>query len=68
MDEDTLYLIVNKGGTMMMPVEGSMIFEVPFNPNPKRPVLAHHNYGEERMDWVKANWDKGTPVREESDE
>mgnify|MGYP003657366507 CR=1 FL=1 len=68
MNKDTVHLIINKGQTIMIPLEGSMIFEVPVNPNPKRPTLAHHNYGEERMEWIKNNWDKGILVREASDE
>jgi len=65
---ETVKVIVNKNLTMMMPLEGSQVFEVPFNPNPKRPILAHHNYAEERMEWIRGNSDKGELVREETDE
>lgn len=65
---ETLMMIVNDKYNVMIPLEGAKLFKVPFNPHPDRPILAHHNYGEERMEWIKDNKGKGKSLKEDDGE
>jgi len=64
-NEDTREVIVDKNMRIMISSEGAMMFRVPLNPNPKRPTLAHHNYAEEQLEWIRANKDKGINLGQE---
>ena len=66
--KETKTVIIDAGAKMMMPVEGALVFIVPVNPNPDRPTLAHHNYAEEQMVWIRENWDKGMELKDFSNE
>ena len=66
--ENTRTVIVDANSKTMMPVEGALVFVVPTNPNPKRPTLAHHNYHEEQMEWIRENWSEGMEIKDFSDD
>jgi len=53
--EQNVNLILNKHGTVIFEATGAYIITVPEFPYPERPVLAHHDYAEDRITWAREN-------------
>ena len=57
-EQKTVDLILNKQGTIAFEATGAYIITVPEFPYPKRPVLAHHDYKDDRLTWARENREK----------
>jgi hypothetical protein len=49
-----LYIVTNHYQALF-PVVGALLFDIPDNPYPNRPILAYHNYEADKLQWAKEN-------------